>query len=133
IDTSTTTIHELREYINKIYTPGTETKPLVISIISFGYKYGIPFNSDIIFDVRFLPNPYFCPEFKDKNGLHSGVREFVVQSSESKEFITKLQEMMLFLLPKYIREGKSYLTISIGCTGGKHRSVAIADYMENML
>lgn len=133
IDTSATTIHELREYINKIYAPGTSNKPLVISIISFGYKYGIPFNSDILLDVRFLPNPYFQPEFKEKDGTDPDVREFVFESPDSKEFFTKLQDMLLFLLPRYVKEGKSYLTISIGCTGGKHRSVAIADALERSL
>ncbi|HET6267459.1 MAG TPA: RNase adapter RapZ, partial [Acidobacteriota bacterium] len=133
IDTSTTSIHELRDHINKIYAPGSQQKALVISIISFGYKYGIPSNSDIIFDVRFLPNPYFCPEFKDKNGLDPGVREYVFSTPDSKEFAKKLEDLILFLLPQYVREGKRYLTISVGCTGGKHRSVAIAERIERML
>lgn len=134
IDTSTINIHELREHINKIYAPNsTESKQLVISMMSFGYKHGIPFNSDIIFDVRFLPNPYFCPEFKDKTGLDAGVRDFVFGCPDWKEFDQRLRDFLLFLLPKYVREGKSYLTISIGCTGGKHRSVVIAQYLEDLL
>lgn len=133
IDTSTTTIHELREYVNKIFAPIEGSKPLVISIISFGYKYGIPFNSDILFDVRFLPNPYFQAEFKDRNGTDPQVRDFVFQSVDSKEFMGKLQDMLVFLLPRYVKEGKSYFTISIGCTGGKHRSVAVADSLEKFL
>lgn len=133
IDTSATTIHELREYINKVFATASSAKPLVISIVSFGYKYGIPFNSDLLLDVRFLPNPYFHPEFKEKNGTHPGVRDFVFQSQDARDFMTKVQDMLLFLLPRYIQEGKSYLTISIGCTGGKHRSVAIADALEHFL
>jgi RNase adapter protein RapZ len=134
IDTSNLNIHELREHINKIFSPATSTgKPLIISLISFGYKHGIPFNSDILFDVRFLPNPYFVPEFKDKTGGDPQVKEFVFSSPESKEFIEKLRDLLEFLLPRFVREGKTYLTISIGCTGGKHRSVAIAEYLEQIL
>jgi RNase adapter protein RapZ len=133
IDTSSISIHELREHINKIYAASNDGKPLVISIISFGYKHGIPFSSDIIFDVRFLPNPYFVPEFKNQNGMDPGVKKFVLESSDSHEFVQKLEEMFTFLLPKYTREGKTYLTVSIGCTGGKHRSVAIANHLEEFL
>jgi RNase adapter protein RapZ len=134
IDTSNLNIHELREHINKIYAPSSTTeKPLIISIISFGYKYGIPFNSDILFDVRFLPNPYFVPEFKDKTGGDPQVKEYVFSSPDSKEFIDRLRDLLAFLLPKFVREGKTYLTISIGCTGGKHRSVAIAEYLDHVL
>jgi UPF0042 nucleotide-binding protein len=133
IDTSTINIHELREHINKIFSSPTGVKPLVISIISFGYKHGIPFNSDIIFDVRFLPNPFFRPELKGKTGLDLEVRNFVFASEDSKQFMEKLRDLLSFLLPRFVREGKSYLTISIGCTGGKHRSVAIAEYLEGTL
>jgi RNase adapter protein RapZ len=133
IDTSTINIHELREHINKIYASSNSGKSLVISIISFGYKHGIPFNSDIIFDVRFLPNPYFVPEFKNQNGMDEGVKNYVLESPDSREFLEKLEEIFTFLLPKYTREGKTYLTVSIGCTGGKHRSVAIANYLEEYL
>lgn len=133
IDTSTINIHELREHINKIYAASNNGKPLVISIISFGYKHGIPFSSDIIFDVRFLPNPYFVPEFKNQNGMDIGVKNFVLDSPDSREFLQKLEEIFTFLLPKYTREGKTYLTVSIGCTGGRHRSVAIANHLEEFL
>lgn len=133
IDTSTINIHELREHINKIYAASNDGKPLVISIISFGYKHGIPFNSDIMFDVRFLPNPYFVPEFKNQNGMDKGVKNYVLESSDAREFLAKVEEILTFLLPKYTREGKTYLTVSIGCTGGKHRSVAIANYLEEYL
>jgi len=133
IDTTTINIHELREHINKIYASSNVGKSLVISIISFGYKHGIPFNSDIIFDVRFLPNPYFVQEFRNQNGMDEGVKNYVLESSDSREFLQKLEEIFTFLLPKYTREGKTYLTVSIGCTGGKHRSVAIANYLEEYL
>jgi RNase adapter protein RapZ len=133
IDTSSLNIHELREHINKMYAPATETKPLIISLISFGYKYGIPFNSDILFDVRFLPNPFFVQELKSKTGLDTAVQEYVFGNEEWGLFRDKLADLLFFLLPKFVREGKSYLTLSIGCTGGKHRSVAIADYLEKLL
>ena len=133
IDTSNLNIHELREHINKIYSPAQECRQLVISLISFGYKYGIPFSSDILFDVRFLPNPFFVPELKHKTGLDPGVQEYVFAHDEWKQFRDKLADLLLFLMPQFIREGKAYLTLSIGCTGGKHRSVAIADYLEKLL
>ncbi|MCI0412834.1 RNase adapter RapZ [bacterium] len=133
IDTSNLTIHELREHINKIYSPSAEAKPLIISLISFGYKYGIPFNSDILFDVRFLPNPFFVQDLKNKTGLDARVQEYVFENEEWMQFREKLADLLFFLLPKFVREGKSYLTLSIGCTGGKHRSVAIADYLEKLL
>jgi UPF0042 nucleotide-binding protein len=133
IDTSSLTIHELREHINKIYSPTEGAKPLIVSLISFGYKYGIPFNSDLIFDVRFLPNPFFVPEFRNKTGLDPQVKEYIFSSQAWNEFQQKLRDFLIFLLPHYVHEGKSYLTISIGCTGGKHRSVSIADYLEKLI
>jgi UPF0042 nucleotide-binding protein len=134
IDTSSINIHELRDHINKLYEPPTaNAKPLIISIISFGYKHGIPFNSDIIFDVRFLPNPYFNQNLKSFTGSDAQVKEFVFGSEDTKEFLKRLKELLTFLLPRFVREGKTYLTISVGCTGGKHRSVVIADYIENLV
>jgi RNase adapter protein RapZ len=133
IDTSNLNIHELREHINKLYSPSAEAKPLIISLISFGYKYGIPFNSDILFDVRFLPNPFFVQDLKNKTGLDAKVQEYVFENEEWGQFREKMADLLFFLLPKFVREGKSYLTLSIGCTGGKHRSVAIADYLEKLL
>jgi UPF0042 nucleotide-binding protein len=133
IDTSNLNIHELREHINKLYSPSAEAKPLIISLISFGYKYGIPFNSDILFDVRFLPNPFFIQDLKNKTGLDAKVQEYVFENEEWGQFREKMADLLFFLLPKFVREGKSYLTLSIGCTGGKHRSVAIADYLEKLL
>ena len=133
IDTSSLNIHELREHIHKIYSPTDEARQLIISLISFGYKYGIPFNSDILFDVRFLPNPFFVQELKDKTGLDASVQEYVFRHDEWMQFREKLSDLLFFLLPRFVKEGKAYLTLSIGCTGGKHRSVAITDYLEKLL
>ena len=133
IDTSTINIHELREHINGIYAPASAGKQLVISIISFGYKFGIPFSSDILFDVRFLRNPYFVPEFREKTGKEAEVRDYVFDSPDAGEFMTKIEELLDCLVPRFVQEGKTYLTVSIGCTGGKHRSVAIAERLEQHL
>jgi RNase adapter protein RapZ len=133
IDTSNLNIHELREHINKIYSSTDEARQLIISLISFGYKYGIPFNSDILFDVRFLPNPFFVQELKDKTGLDASVQDYVFKHEEWAQFREKLADLLLFLLPRFVKEGKAYLTLSIGCTGGKHRSVAITEYLEKLL
>jgi UPF0042 nucleotide-binding protein len=133
IDTSTVNIHELREHINRIYAPSSTGKPLVISIISFGYKYGIPFSSDIILDARFLRNPYFVQEFRDKTGKEEAVRDYVFATDDAREFMTKIEDLFDFLVPRFVDEGKTYLTVSIGCTGGKHRSVAIAERLKEHL
>lgn len=133
IDTSSLNIHELREHINKIYSTANEARQLIVSLISFGYKYGIPFNSDILFDVRFLPNPFFIQELKGKTGLDASVQDYVFQHDEWNQFREKLSDLLFFLLPRFVKEGKAYLTLSIGCTGGKHRSVAITDYLEKLL
>ena len=133
IDTSSINIHELRDYLSKIFSPKSAGRQLIISIISFGYKFGIPFSSDILFDVRFLRNPYFVPEFREKTGREPEVRDYVFDSPDAKEFMTKTEDLLDFLLPRFVQEGKTYLTVSIGCTGGKHRSVAIADRLETYL
>ncbi len=98
----------------------------MITLITFGYKYGVPFDMDLMFDLRFLPNPHFVPELKGQTGEDIRVREYVMAGAESAEFIDKLEEFLEYLLPRYRREGKSYLTIGFGCTGGRHRSVAVA-------
>lgn len=134
VDTSSINIHELREHINRIYAPSSAGKPLVISIISFGYKHGIPFSSDILFDARFLRNnPYFVPEFREKTGTDPAVRDYVFDSADAKEFMSKIEDLIDFLVPRFIDEGRTYLTVSIGCTGGKHRSVAIAEALREHL
>jgi UPF0042 nucleotide-binding protein len=133
VDTSTMNIHELRDHLSRIYSRASDSKSLIVSVVSFGYKYGIPFNSDIMFDVRFLPNPFFVPELKNKTGLDPAVKKYIFATPEWKEFKDRASDLLLFLLPNYVKEGKTYLTLAIGCTGGKHRSVAIADYLENFL
>lgn len=133
IDTSSINIHELRDHINGIYAPSSSGKPLIISIISFGYKYGIPFSSDILFDVRFLRNPYFVPEFREMTGKEPPVRDYVFETADAREFMAKIEDLLDFLVPKFVEEGKTYLTVSIGCTGGKHRSVAIAERLAQYL
>jgi UPF0042 nucleotide-binding protein len=126
IDTSDYTVHDLRQAVERHYAEGDAGRPLLITLITFGYKYGVPYDMDLMFDLRFLPNPHFVPELKEHTGEDPRVREYVMAGAESAEFLTKLQEFLEYLLPRYRREGKSYLTIGFGCTGGRHRSVAVA-------
>ncbi len=128
IDTSKYKIGDLREEMTKYF--GDETLPekqLSITILSFGFKYGIPVDSDLVFDVRFIPNPFYIPELKPFSGLDAPVRDYVLGQDETKEFLGKLTDMLEFLIPNYKKEGKRQLIIAIGCTGGRHRSVAIAN------
>ncbi len=104
---------------------------MTVHLQSFGYRFGLPLESDLVMDVRFLPNPYFIPELKEFSGLDPKVRAYVLKHGETGEFLTKFKELLEFLLPGYKREGKSYLTISIGCTGGRHRSVVIAEEIRD--
>lgn len=129
IDTSEYNVHDLRELIKDNFErPGSRS--LSLNFMSFGYKHGFPHEADMVFDVRFLPNPYFVEELKELTGLEEEVRDFIMNNEDTKEFVEKLTEFLEFLLPKFNKEGKSYLTIAIGCTGGKHRSVAIADTLS---
>lgn len=133
VDTSELNVHQLRQKVIN-YVKGTEPpREMAVRLQSFGYRYGIPLESDLIMDVRFLPNPYFVPELKDRTGLDPLVKGFVLEKEESKTFLRKFQDLMDFLLPAYRREGKSYLTVSIGCTGGKHRSVVMAEEIRRYL
>ncbi|MPM17832.1 Nucleotide-binding protein YvcJ [bioreactor metagenome] len=127
IDTSNILTRELREQIYKIFNEDNKFDSLIIKICSFGYKYGIPMDSDLVFDVRFLPNPYYIQELKELTGNDDTVASYVMSFEESKIFLDKLTDMLEFLIPKYISEGKNQLVISIGCTGGKHRSVTLAN------
>lgn len=127
IDTSLLLTRELKGELEKIFINNQGFKSLIISILSFGFKYGIPDDSDLVFDVRFLPNPYYVEELKELSGEDEPVREFVMGFQPAKEFSDKLEEMMRFLIPNYILEGKHQLVVSIGCTGGKHRSVTLAN------
>ncbi|GER93917.1 RNase adaptor protein RapZ [hot springs metagenome] len=127
IDTSTYTPHQLRHLITSLYGSLTEKQAVNISLISFGYKFGVPQNVDILFDVRFLPNPYFIPELKALKGTDPVVYDFVIKKKETKEFLSHITGLIDFLLPHYIREGRTYLVVGIGCTGGMHRSPAIVE------
>jgi UPF0042 nucleotide-binding protein len=133
IDTSNLTVAQLKKEIQKIYVEGSKIENLTISIQSFGFKKGIPLDADLVFDVRFLPNPHYIESLRDYTGEDADVREYVMKWPESIEFIHKLQDMIDFLIPYYIKEGKSQLVIAIGCTGGKHRSVTVANILyENL-
>lgn len=127
IDTSNLLIRELKEEIQRIFVLNKEYNSLMVTILSFGFKNGIPADSDLVFDVRFLPNPYYIDELKSKTGNDEEVQDYVMQYSEAREFIEKLEDMIRFLIPYYVKEGKYQLVIGIGCTGGKHRSVTLAN------
>jgi len=127
IDTSEFNIHQLRKCINDLIAPRKSATEISVTLLSFGYKFGIPLEADLVFDVRFLANPFFTPGLRNLTGRNKKVIKFLETGKEFKEFNHKLEEFLLFLLPSYRREGKSYLTIAIGCTGGRHRSVAVAE------
>ncbi len=127
IDTSGYTPHQLRHLIMSYYGNANKSHAVKVSIMSFGYKFGTPLNVDLLFDVRFLPNPYFISELKPLKGIDNAVRSFVLENDKTKEFLSHLLPLIDFLLPQYTAEGKTYLTIAVGCTGGVHRSPAIAD------
>jgi len=133
IDTSELNVHQLKELIISIVSGTGTSKTFNIQIQSFGFKYGIPLESDLVMDVRFLPNPYFVPELKQLTGLDKCVREFIEQQDDTSEFMDRFLCLIDFLIPRYQKEGKSYLTISVGCTGGKHRSVYIVDILGKFL
>lgn len=127
IDTSSMSPHQLRKLVSSIYASAKPRKDLAVSLISFGFKYGSPQNIDLLFDVRFLPNPFFIPALKELNGTDKKVARYIFQHAETKQFIKKIVELLNFLIPLYIREGKSYLSIAFGCTGGMHRSPALVE------
>ena len=133
IDTSTLLIRELRMEIEKIFVENKEYKNLFVTILSFGFKYGIPVDADLIFDVRFMPNPYYIEELRPMSGNDQPVRDYVMNNDTAKQFLTKLTDMVEFLIPNYISEGKTQLVIGIGCTGGKHRSVTLANELYEAL
>lgn len=133
IDTSHLLIRELKLQIDNIFVQNGTFHNFYITILTFGFKYGIPSDSDLVFDVRFLHNPYYIPELRQKTGNDAPVSEFVIALPESKIFLDKLEDMLLFLVPNYISEGKNQLVVSIGCTGGKHRSVTLANELMKRL
>jgi UPF0042 nucleotide-binding protein len=133
IDTSSLTVHQFKELLIELYgTP--KTRPgLATSLISFGYKHGIPYDADLVFDVRFLPNPHFVDGLRTLDGRDPRVREFIFAHEESRQLVERLQELLRFLLPFYRREGKAYLTVAVGCTGGRHRSVTVVEALRQFL
>jgi UPF0042 nucleotide-binding protein len=133
VDTSKFTVHELRAHIIERFQEATPGKSIFISAVSFGYKQGVPDDADLVFDVRFLPNPHFIPELRPFTGTHPKVAKYVMSFPQTREFIKRIADLLVYLLPHYIREGKSYLTVAFGCTGGQHRSVLIAQEMQKAL
>jgi UPF0042 nucleotide-binding protein len=127
IDTSRFNVHELRAHVNLRFQREATDKNILVSCVSFGYKQGVPGDADLVFDVRFLPNPHFIPEFRPLTGRHPRVAKYIRSFPQTQEFINRISELLIYLLPHYIHEGKSYLTIAFGCTGGQHRSVMIAE------
>ncbi|MBV8775102.1 MAG: RNase adapter RapZ [Deltaproteobacteria bacterium] len=133
VDTSTTTIHQLREIISAAVLGAKAGDRMTIALVSFGYKYGLPVGLDVIFDVRFIPNPFFVPGLRDLSGTDPRVRKYVMAQPEASHFVQEVARLMVFLVPLYRREGKSYLTIGLGCTGGRHRSPVIARALRDAL
>ena len=133
IDTSKLNVHELRTLITKQFRESKEEGKILIQVNSFGFRHGVPNDSDLVFDVRFLPNPNYIPEFKKLSGRHPSVARYIRSFPQTQEFINRISDLLIYLIPHYIREGKSYLTISFGCTGGRHRSVMIAHEIHKRL
>lgn len=127
IDTSKFNVHELRAHINERFQEQSTEKSILVSSVSFGFRNGVPEDADLVFDVRFLPNPHFVPEFRPLTGRHPRVAKYIRSFPQTQEFISRISDLLIYLLPHYIHEGKSYLTIAFGCTGGQHRSVMIAE------
>lgn len=133
LDTSNMLTRELKTELNKIFVENKEFKNIYVTVCSFGFKYGIPSDADLVFDVRFLPNPYYIEHLRYQTGNDTEIREFVMANESAKEFLQKLKDMVRFLIPNYISEGKHQLVIAIGCTGGKHRSVTLANELYEAL
>jgi RNase adapter protein RapZ len=133
VDTSKLNVHELRAHVVESLRPESAGKSIFVSCVSFGYKQGVPQDADLVFDVRFLPNPHFIPELRAYTGRDPRVAKYIRSFPQTQEFIARISELLIYLLPHYIREGKSYLTIAFGCTGGQHRSVFIAEELKKNL
>jgi UPF0042 nucleotide-binding protein len=132
IDTTKFNVHELRQFIiDRFQNPGR--RPLLISVVSFGFRYGIPSDADLVFDVRFLPNPHFVPKLRPFSGKNPKVARYIRSFPQTNQFLRRLENMLAYLIPHYIREGKSYLTVALGCTGGRHRSVMLAEVIRRNL
>lgn len=131
IDTTTSNVHQLKDIIQRQFLPSSNQKKMIVSVMSFGYRYGLPSDADLVIDVRFLPNPYYIEDLKNYNGHHRAVETYVLDNAESKEFLKKTIDMMNFLIPLYEKEGKARLNLALGCTGGKHRSVVMANQLSS--
>ena len=131
IDTTSVNVHQLKDIVQRHFLPSSKHKKMVINITSFGYRYGLPVDADLVFDVRFLPNPYFVENLKNYDGHHADVQDYVLQNKESKEFLKKILDLMNLLIPLYEKEGKVRLNIAMGCTRGKHRSVVMANKLDS--
>jgi len=132
LDTTRFNVHELRQFIEERFLK-LDRQPLMVSVISFGFRFGVPQDADLVFDVRFLPNPHFLPKFRPLTGSDPGVARYIRSFPQTRRFLSQVNELLRFLLPYYIREGKSYLTIAFGCTGGRHRSVMMAEAIARSL
>jgi RNase adapter protein RapZ len=133
VETSSITVHQLKALLAELYVTPRARAGLTTSLVSFGYKHGIPFDADLVFDVRFLPNPHFVDGLRPLDGRDKRVREFVLRHDEARELLDRLRDLLRFLLPFYRREGKAYLTVAIGCTGGRHRSVTFVEELREFL
>jgi RNase adapter protein RapZ len=133
IDTSGLTVHEFKDRLHQSYGVQEERGALTVSLVSFGFKYGLPYDADLVFDVRFLPNPHFVEELRALDGRHPQAAKFVLSRDETRQFVSRLEDFLRFLLPLYQREGKAYLTLAVGCTGGRHRSVTVVEALRTCL
>lgn len=133
LDTSNLNVHQLRDHLSTMFAADEMTSPMRVSIRSFGFKNGAPRDVDVLFDVRFLPNPYWVEELRDKRGTDQAVSDYVLSDENAKEFVDRVEGLLTFLIPRFEAEGKSYLAVGIGCTGGHHRSVAIAEELGRRL
>jgi RNase adapter protein RapZ len=132
IDTTQFNVHELRHFVTERFK-NPDKRPLMVSVVSFGYRYGVPTDADLVFDVRFLPNPHFVPRLREFTGKDAKVRRYIRSFPQTGEFLRRIEGLLTYLIPHYIREGKSYLTIAFGCTGGKHRSVMMSESVKKFL
>jgi UPF0042 nucleotide-binding protein len=133
VDTSALTVHQLKDFLIEAYVAPKARPGLAVSLVSFGFKHGVPIDADLVFDVRFLPNPHFVEALRPLDGRDGRVRQFVLQHEESRELLRRLSDFLGFVLPAYQRDGKAYLTIALGCTGGRHRSVALVEELRGFI
>ena len=133
VDTSNLNVHELRDRLHELFGDRDATTGLQVNVVSFGYKHGLPLDVDMVFDCRFLPNPHWVDALRPLTGLDEDVREYVLAQPEARDFLSRLDHLLDLVLPGFVREGKTYLRIAVGCTGGRHRSIVIADELARLL